>query len=360
MTRQPALVAIGKRGAGHARQLASSWPGATLYVLEPWATPDATPLPRPLRDHVARLMEQHDPVCFFCALGATVRLIAPHLRSKRQDPAVVCVDETARFVIPVVSGHLGGANHHARVIAGVLAALPVITTASDNLDLPAVDLLGRELGWRIEAEGDALTRCAAALVNDQPMALLQECSARLFSLPNHLEEIPDLADADPARHCGLLWITHRPDARELANHHWPHPCVIYRPPHLTVGMGCDRGTSLATLRAALDLALARLGIPAGALTGIATIDRKQDETGLLELARQLGLACHFFAAEQLKTIPTPHPSALVEAHMGTPSVAEAAALLACPGAELILSKTRHRGTDGKNVTIAIARKEFTP
>ncbi|MBF0179359.1 MAG: cobalamin biosynthesis protein [Magnetococcales bacterium] len=360
MTRQPALVAIGKRGAGHARKLADSWPGAKIYIMEPWATPDATPLPRPLRDHVATLLAKHNPVCFFCALGATVRLIAPHLRSKRQDPAVVCVDETARFVIPVVSGHLGGANDHARFIAGVLAALPVITTASDNLDLLAVDLLGRELGWRVETESDALTRCAAALVNDLPLALLQECSARLFRLPNHLEEIPDLAHADPARHRGLLWITHRPDARQLARSHWPHPCVIYRPPHLTVGIGCDRGTSLATLRTALGRALESQGIPEGAITGMATIDRKHDEPGLLELARQLGFSFIFFGAEQLKEIPTPNPSTVVDAHMGTPSVAEAAALLACPGAELILAKTRHRGTDGKNVTIAIARKEFAP
>ncbi|MBF0128029.1 MAG: cobalamin biosynthesis protein, partial [Magnetococcales bacterium] len=294
----PALVAVTRGGAAHAARLARAWPRASLYALEPWATTaGATPLAPPLRQHVARLLTEHDPVCFFCALGAVVRLIAPHLRSKQQDPAVVVVDETARFVIPVVSGHQGGANEHARAIAAWLDALPVITTASDGLGLFAVDLLGREAGWRIEADPVTLTRCAAALVNGQPMALVQECGGRFFSLPENLEDLTTITRADPLRHRALLWITRSREVETIARQ-WPDALVIYRPPSLVAGIGCDRGTSLATLESALRQASApRHRIEE--ITTLATIDRKGDEPALLALAEKMGVPLILFPAARL-------------------------------------------------------------
>lgn len=366
---RPALVAVTRRGAEHALRLAQHWPTAALFCLEPWGennNPGVTTLAPPLRDHIPTILRDYNPVCFFCALGAVVRLIAPHLRSKQEDPAVLAVDEIARFVIPVVSGHLGGANDHARNIARILSALPVITTASDTLGTLAVDLLGKDLGWRIEASSRTLTQVAAAVVNDQPVALVQECGNRHWQdgfpmLSATIEWLSDVTLADPKRHRALLWITHREDV-ETISQQWPHSLVIYRPPKgqgnlLAVGAGCDRGASLAAVEEAMDQALAASHLDRKDVAAVATIQNKKDELCLLELTTKLGLPLTLFAAEQLARVQVPHPSEQVWRHVGTPSVAEAAALLAAQGnlQDLLVPKWCYRGLDGKNVTIAIAR-----
>ncbi len=371
---RPALVALTRRGALHATQVAQQWPEATLYLLKPWAndgTVTVHPLEPPLSQHVASLLQGHNPVCFFCALGAVVRLIAPHLHSKQRDPAVLAVDETARFVIPVVSGHGGGANHHALRVARWLNALPVITTASDGLGTLAVDLLGRALGWQIHASPQALTRVAACVVNDEPVAWVQECGSRRWQVNwpvlsmNILPGIP-IDQVDPRTYRAVLWITRRTDVAEMEAR-WPDRLIRYVPPTdtgepLAVGIGCDRGTPVAVLVEALTEASRSYPFGWDQITDLATIDRKGDEAGLLNLADRLHLPLTLYPAEQLAAVAVPNPSETVRRHMNTPSVAEAAALLAGCGKEegLRLPKFCHRGESGHHVTIALARGEPAP
>lgn len=124
-----------------------------------------------------------------------------------------------------------------------------------------------------------------------------------------------------------------------------------------VGIGCDRNTSLETLEAALGLALQQCGLNASAVIGIASIDKKNDETALLQLAKNHGWPLHFYRAEQLAQIPVPNPSAVVLKYMGTPAVAEAAALKAANTdmQDLLVEKLKYLGADGKNATVSIAR-----
>lgn len=362
--RPPALVAVTRRGAQHAVLVAEQWPGAEVYLLKPWEADRAVsahPLDPPLSQHIQHLLQEHDPVCFFCALGAVVRLIAPHLHSKQSDPAVLAVDETAQFVIPVVSGHLGGANQHAQRVARWLGALPVITTASDSLGTLTVDLLGRSLGWQIDASSAALTRTAACVVNGEPVAWVQECGSRRWQLewpvlPSHVIPLADISQADSSRHRAVLWITQQTDVAAVQKN-WPERCIIYRPPTeikkpLVIGMGCDRGTPLALLVEALVEARAVYPFFWDQITVLATIDRKGDEVGFLKLAERLTLPLTLYPASRLAQVDVPNPSATVQRHMGTPSVAEAAALLAGDGV-LLLPKQCYRGRDGHNVTIAI-------
>ena len=167
-----------------------------------------------------------------------VRLIAPHLGSKETDPAVLVIDEAAKFVIPVLSGHLGGANALAGQMATALGATPVLTTASDARQTLAVDLLGRELGWTIEAGHDSIVRASAAVVNDEPVALVQEsgstnwwashANGRELPLPANLRRFALLEEVDPERFAAVLWISQRAMpaafAVQLAGR-----CVTYRP-----------------------------------------------------------------------------------------------------------------------------------
>ena len=124
-----------------------------------------------------------------------------------------------------------------------------------------------------------------------------------------------------------------------------------------LGVGCDRGTPLATLETAVDQALSLAGLGRAAVQGLATIDKKRDESCILMLAERQHWPLRLFSAEELAQVPVPNPSATVLKYMGTPTVAEAAALLAAHAglAQLLVEKHKHCGTDNKNVTVSIAR-----
>ncbi|MFP4076979.1 MAG: precorrin-2 C(20)-methyltransferase, partial [Halochromatium sp.] len=197
----------------------------------------------PLAAPVARFFEharRADAPCrliFIGAAGLIVRLIAPHLRDKRSDPAVLVVDEASRFVVPLLAGHLGGANAFGRRLAGLLGAQLVLTTASDVQGTIAVDILGRELGWRVEADAPALLRAASCVVNARPVVLIEEACGREWwtgpgAPPANIRCRPSLEAAlaqglEDA--CAVLWVTHRAIAADLAAR-LGERLVVYRPP----------------------------------------------------------------------------------------------------------------------------------
>lgn len=127
--------------------------------------------------------------------------------------------------------------------------------------------------------------------------------------------------------------------------------------HVILGVGCDRGTPLETLETAVAQALAAAGVGHEAVAGLATIDKKRDEGCILALAARRRWPLQFFTAEELAKVPVPNPSETVRKYMGTPAVAEAAAMLAARGGveNLILEKHKYRGSDGKNATVSIVR-----
>jgi cobalt-precorrin 5A hydrolase len=137
---------------------------------------------------------------------------------------------------------------------------------------------------------------------------------------------------------------------------------------IAVGLGCDRGTPLATLQRALDEALALVGARLGDVAAAASIDLKADEPGLLALAAQHGWNVTFYSPEQLAAVPVPNPSETVRKYTGSPSVSEAAALLSAsavagqilPAAALLVEKHKHRGPDGRNATVSLARCDSFP
>ena len=139
---------------------------------------------------------------------------------------MVVVDEAGKFAIPVLSGHLGGANQLAGHLATALGATPVLTTASDARETIAVDLLGRELGWRFEATHDEIVRCSAAMVNDEPVALVQEAGSgdwwpnhangRKGPLPANLSRFARLEDVQLDQFAAVLWISEREMPADIA------------------------------------------------------------------------------------------------------------------------------------------------
>lgn len=240
-----AVVSITRHGIALAGHVVAALPGAQLFAPEKFRAEADAAAPGvahcyagKVGDQVPALFAAFDGIVAIVSLGAVVRLIAPHLGNKETDPAVVVVDEAGRFAIPVLSGHLGGANALAGHLATALGATPVLTTASDARQTLAVDLLGRELGWTFEASHDEIVRASAAVVNDEPVALVQEAGRRDWwpghangregPLPANLTLFERLEDVDLDRYAAVLWVSERPIppalAAQLAGRR-----VIYRP-----------------------------------------------------------------------------------------------------------------------------------
>lgn len=240
-----AVVAITRHGVALAGKIVRALPGAQFHVPEKFGAQAEGEAPDTVHtyagktgDQLGRLFGEVDAIVAIFSLGALVRLIAPHLKSKETDPAVVVLDEHGQFVIPMLSGHLGGANALAGHLAAKLGATPVLTTASDVRETLAVDLLGRELGWALDASHEALVHASAAVVNDEPVALVQEAGSpdwwprhangRSGPLPTNLVRFDHLEDVDPARFAAVLWISRRalPESHAAA---LAGRCVTYRP-----------------------------------------------------------------------------------------------------------------------------------
>lgn len=235
-----ALVAITKHGVEQVLTLAPRFPHAHIVTAEKFAA-KVTGISNQihlyshaLRTEMGRLFQDYDQLIFFVSLGAVVRLIAPHLESKDEDPGVLVVDDAGQFVIPVLSGHIGGANAYAEQVAAMLDATPVLTTASDVGKTIAVDILGRELGWRVEAPKINITRVSAHVVNEEPIAFVQESGSRDWwtrptALPDNIHLFSRFEEVNMAEHKAVLWVTHR-DIDPAIWVQLNERLVVYRPP----------------------------------------------------------------------------------------------------------------------------------
>ncbi|MDY0037604.1 MAG: cobalamin biosynthesis central domain-containing protein [Zoogloea oleivorans] len=241
-----AVVSITRHGIALAGHVVAALPGARLFAPEKFAAEAEAAAPGAASCYAGKTGEQipilfsnFDGIVAIVSLGAMVRLVAPHLGKKESDPGVVVIDEAGRFVIPMLSGHLGGANALAGSIAAALDATVVLTTASDARQTLAVDLLGRELGWTFEASHDEIVRASAAVVNDEPVALVQEAGSpdwwprhtngRSGALPANLQCFTRLEDVEPERFGAVLWISHRQQPADLSAR-LAGKQVTYRPP----------------------------------------------------------------------------------------------------------------------------------
>lgn len=313
-----------------------------------------------LKDHIASIWSSYRAFVFCLATGAVVRLIAPLLQDKTLDPAVVVVDETGKFVISLCSGHLGGANSLTELIAHFLGANPIITGSSTGLQLPAIDVLGLRYGWR-KGEGN-WTGVSAAVAKGDRVEVIQEAGSTLWQ--DHLPEghpfvigFPEsLTSATPK---ARIWIT--PTKRRFSPSS-DFPKVQWHPRVLWVGLGCERGTSKRVMEVAIEEVCQRYHLAREAIAGIATIDLKSDEIGILQLCEEYHYPLKTFSAAVLKRVDVPTPSEIVNLEVGTPSVAEAAALAAVgtrQNTPLLVPKqvVKLEGEAGA-VTVAIAQAEL--
>ena len=316
-----AFIATTPTGAKKLQQLCQS--NAAIWVPESLSQISYTKAYKgSLKNHVAELWDNHQAFVFCLATGAVVRLISTLLKDKSTDPAVVVIDETGKFVISLCGGHQGGADKLAKLIALQLGATAVLTGASNSLGLPAVDMLGVPFGW-CRGEGD-WNAVSAAVAKGEDIQVIQEAGSTLWQ--NHLPEPNPFKFSESPTTKAKIQITYKfspplSPSPTLPIIHW-HPRVLW------VGIGCERGTSKQVIADAIALLFQENQFALSAIAGIATIDIKSNEVGLIELCRERNLPIITFSSEILRTIKVPNPSQIVEKEVGTPSVAEAAAIIA--------------------------------
>jgi len=307
-----------------------------------------------LKEYLAAIWDEHQAFVFCLAAGAVVRLIAPLLKHKAEDPAVIVIDAQGKYVISLCSGHQGKADLLAQAIASTIDATPIITGASHGLDLPAMDTLGFTYGWR-KGDGDWIG-VLAAIAKQGQVQVIQEAGSMLWQ--EHLPEkhpfsfgFAELTDETQPQ--GRIWIS--PTKRKIA----PKsnlPKVQWHPRVLWIGIGCERNTSRELIERAIDETCQAYHLAKESIAGIASIDLKADEKGIVEVCQRRNLIFRTFTAEQLNEVEVPTPSVVVKQEVGTPSVAEAAAVLA--GQNLLVAKQIFKSDDASGaVTVAIAQAE---
>ena len=348
-----AIIAITKNGINTADSLKEHFPSWKIFVPSKFRQEgkniewfeESTTL------KIKELFESYSALVCIFSLGAVIRLIAPHMKDKKTDPAVVVIDDTAKFVISTLSGHLGGANELAEKIASTLNATPVITTAADVNKTIAVDLLGKEFGWSID-ERSSITKVSAFMVNEEKIGVFQDAGEKDWWLPKKelpknvqiYKSINELVESDCK---GFLIISDKIiDDNEIQNR-----AVIYRPKTLVVGVGLHWDTTKDTIREGMNFCLSKFKLSSKSIAKFASIKKEVDVKGLQELSQEMNVPIEYFDKVVLSTINIPNPSDVVQTFEGTASVSEAAAIKAS-GGDLVVQKQKFP----PDLTIAIARR----
>lgn len=331
-----AIFAYSRQGLDTASRVkkALAWEEIRCYTVARLAGEGFDPIPKPSRDFYGACFSWADAMIFVSSCGIAVREIAPFVRDKRRDPAVVCLDELGQFVIPLLSGHIGGANALAGSLAEKLGATAVITTATDIHGKFSVDTWAAEGGYAISDMKTAKAVAAAILEGEVPLT----------------SDFPVVTQLPPGVVPGSggelgIYITCR-TAEPFEN------TLRLIPKVLRLGIGCRKGVQTETISRAVDQVLRENGLDPKSVKCVASIDLKAQEPGLLEFCREKGLPAEFYTSEELMDVPGHFaPSEFVRGVTGVDNVCQRAAML---GAEtLLVEKTVCGG-----VTVAVAAEHW--
>lgn len=298
-----------------------------------------------LKEWTGKRFLDRDALIFVGATGITVRTIAPFVRDKRQDPAVIVLDERGKFCISLLSGHIGGANELAGWLAKQIKAVPVITTATDINDTFAVDVYAARNDMTLSNMTYA-KEVSASLLSGYPVGFASDFPVD-GRLPAGFQWSGRMKPENPDEVTLGVYIS--PSyMRQQFDH-----CLWLIPRCITLGIGCRKGTQAEQIERLVDRVLRENYIYPEALREVATIDLKAEEPGLLEYCKKNGLALVPYTPEELKAVQGSFTaSEFVEGVTGVDNICERSALLASQG-ELIVRKTC-----GDGVTCALAKKEW--
>lgn len=332
------IIPISDSSRGLAERILASYPEAKIL---------------PFGSFSKEVFHESSSLVFIGAMGICVRSIAPFAEDKHTDPAVVCIDSTGKYVIPVLSGHIGGANDLSKELANLLGAEAIITTQSDNANLWALDTLGKKYDWTLIAKDS--NAAISTFVNGKPTALLLDIRDKGTdylerTVPSHVSIFYSF-EAIPQQDYELLMIV-SPQQYDTSI-----PTITYIPKVLHLGMGCRKdmqGDPTVVYEHIKDVLRDKRLYPE-ALADVNTIDLKKCEPVLTLLAYGV-MECpfHTYTSEELKDIPVPNPSEKVLEVTESSSVSEASAIYAAHGGPLLVEKQKADLGKGNEYTFAVA------
>lgn len=330
------LAAFTEKGIALAKTLARGLKNASVFVPERFAGEGVTAFGHPLRQWTGQAFQQANGLVFIGACGIAVRAIAPFLRGKEYDPAVIAVDQKGKFVIPLLSGHLGGANHLARQISALCGAVPVITTATDMEGIFAVDVWVKE-NHIFLLDVPLIKEISGRLLAGEPVGI--SCDFPLKHIPEGFISGPCQAGISISLEEGKRPF---PITLRLV------PCILF------LGIGCRKGVLEGDLEAFVLQILKTANVPPQALAGVCTVDLKGKEPGLLAFCEKWRLPFYTFSPQALMGIPGEfHSSPFVAQVTGADNICERAAVAGSKG-KLFLGRQAANG-----ITAALAIQEWT-
>jgi cobalt-precorrin 5A hydrolase len=352
-----AVIAITRRGVETALKIKEALDCAgvtsTVYSPKKYTQHGVTAVDKKLADFIKDTYSTVDGLVAVMATGIIIRAVAPHLESKLTDPAVIGVDATGKFVISLLSGHYGGANELAKIIAKGIGGTAVITTATDVTGKQSVDELARTLHLTIQ-NPESLVAVNAAIVNgdrlvvvlngDVKIPINQIGGYELKKTENGENALDIINDYD----AGVI-ITREP----LSIAKFVKPFTILKAKSVVVGLGARKDSTEDSIIEAIDVALERIHVPLETVNSFATVDIKRSSTAMVQAAEHLGKPLEFLSVDALRNLnhkDLSPDSKMVQEKIGVGGVCERAALLiAGENSKLILKKTKLNG-----VTVAIA------
>lgn len=336
------VFALTQRGLLLAEKIAGALGGAVVF--EPSMLVEGG-----LKRESKRAFKRSEALVFISASGIAVRCVAPLLKGKHIDPAVVVVDERGRFAISLISGHMGGANAFAKKIAASIGATAVITTATDAWGLPSVEELAERFSLFIE-DPSRIVAVNSAILEGRRAYVIDRNRTRLKAIKDAFGDVFTCRAAFPEKlgeRDAAVVITSRISKLPAA---LARRTLVLRPREIVAGIGCGKGVAKADIKKALHHAFRKAGLSTLSIRNIATIDIKKNERGLVALARELGITIESYGASKLQGVRYPsRPSRVVTEATGAGAVAEPAALISSGAKRVCLKKTK-KG----RVTIAAA------
>ena len=331
-----ALLAVSPKGMATANVIADNLKNCTVFMKHDEQT-------------VKDIFYNYRHIIFVGAMGICVRCIAPFIKDKHTDPAVVCVDSCGNYVIPVLSGHIGGANMLAENIARITGGIAAVTTQSDNEGMWALDVMADKHGWNEEC--DDMNAVIFKFVNKCHGALLIETRDRGTmmmerTMPDNLTVFYRYDDIDFSKYSYLIAVT-------PYIHKSPVAALWYRPKTVNLGIGCRKLCPVDGVADYIGKELLTLGVSPLSVKSINTIELKKDEPLITELQRSFGNASvNIYSADELKGIEIPNPSDKVFEVTGVYGVAETCAIKASDGAPLVIEKQKGILSEDGNFTFA--------
>lgn len=346
-----AVIALTKNGSELALKLALQL-DANVFIKQEFlkeytiGTLSVFPIESTLSVLVEEIFSVYDAFIFIMACGIVVRTIAPHIKSKTLDPAVIVMDEKGKHVISLLSGHMGGANKMATDIAKKIGGTPVITTSTDVNGVISFDVFAVENNCCIENIED-LKHISAELVNGGNVVFFTDCKLK-GSIPENIKLIYDLSTKEPEALKHRVILSNRIDLLMEGR-----TVLIIRPKNLIIGIGCKRDTTREQIKKAVGDFMLKNNKSIKSIKCFATIDLKKDEKGLLEFCHEMGLELRIIPRQEIESIEGYYTcSEFVKEKIGVASVAEPCSVLGSSMGRLICKKTAYQG-----ITLALSEEE---